>query len=124
MCKVIDMDATEISQRRNRILAMNIPADKKEDLLNRLDALQPEHNQDCDCHECNRSFDDQDKGEPQKSITDPTILKVFTNITNPLIPRVMNKKVTAFIVIGVGIAIAFVGFKMWQKSKTAVATAN
>ncbi len=111
------MHTGEINSRRNKIIASNIPADKKQQLLDRLDRLQPEqsHCKGCDCDSCSAEYASIDEAP---TISDPTIFQVFQNFTNPIIPRIMNKKVTAFIVIGVGIAIAFVGFKMYRKIKS------
>lgn len=118
---LLHLTIEEIQASRNRILSLNIDPVKKEELLNKLDRLRPgnpEHDSSCKCKNCNKGFTDTDEPE---IVQDKTVLTVFKNIKNPLITRIMNKKVTAFIVIGVGIAIAVIGFKMWQKNKSAAA---
>lgn len=121
LTEAIQEDRTRISELRNKVITMNIDDAKKEELLNRLDSLNPtlqeSHSSFCGCSDCNKGFDEQD--EDYQYIEDPTIAEVYSNITNPIIPRIMNNKFVPFIVIGVGIAICVIGFKMYKKKKVA-----
>ncbi len=121
LTEAIQEDRKRINELRNKVIAMNIDDAKKEELLNRLDSLNPtleeSHGRFCGCNECEKAFDDTD--ENNQYIEDPTIAEVYSNISNPIIPKIMNNKFVPFIVIGVGIAICVIGFKMYKKRKVA-----
>lgn len=115
----INSQKQSIQSLKNKVISMNIDHSKKEELLNRLDRLEPseEHTAYCGCDNCSARFDEY--SDQPKYIQDPVIAQVFQNISNPFIPKIMNNKFVPFIVIGVGIAICVIGFKMYKKTKVA-----
>lgn len=109
----------KIAKQRELIQNSNLPSAKKKELLKRLSALRPEdeeeHPTTCDCGYCESGFASQDN---PKELLDPAIAEVQNNFSNPIIPpKIMNSKVTAFVVVGVGIVLTIIGIKMLRKQK-------
>lgn len=112
----------KIENQRELIQNSNLPSAKKKELLKRLSLLSPqdddqEHPSSCECGYCESGFASHDN---DKELLDPAIMEVQNNFSNPIIPpKIMNSKVTAFVVLGVGIVLTIIGIKMLRKQKAA-----
>lgn len=123
----IEHDRKRINMLIKRVKDSAMPEAKKKELLERLNSLQPkeptsEHHPKCKCGNCDHNYGYA--SEDKQLVIDPAIEEIQNNFSNPIIPpRIMNSKVTAFVVIGVGIALTIIGIRMMRKQKAAAPAA-